>query len=99
MAKVTADSSRGQVRRENRLALGARNIYEELRKVVWPTREELVKMTGVVVATVIVVALALGAIDYVFNAALLPLENITPSGSGAPPLPHAPRGLPGIPPP
>jgi preprotein translocase SecE subunit len=73
---------------------GARNIYEELRKVVWPTREELVKMTGVVVATVIVVALALGAIDYVFNAGLLPLENIVPSGAGGPPVTPPRTGLP-----
>jgi len=96
MAKATAEPGRGQVRsvqRENRLATGARNIYEELRKVVWPTREELLKMTLVVIATVIVVALALGAIDYVFSKVLLPLENLSPSGGGAPPVPpvHRPR--------
>ncbi len=74
---------------------GARNIYEELRKVVWPTREELIKMTGVVVATVVVVALAMGAIDYVFNAGLLPLENIVPgASSGGPPVPLPRHGLP-----
>jgi preprotein translocase SecE subunit len=94
MARVTADSGRGQVGRESRLLSGARNIYEELRKVVWPTREELVKMTGVVVATVIVVALALGAIDYVFNGALLPLENIVRSGAGGPPVTPPVHGLP-----
>jgi preprotein translocase subunit SecE len=66
------------------LALGARNIYEELRKVVWPTREELIKMTGVVIATVIVVAIVLGAIDYAFSKALLPLEFNTTPGSAPP---------------
>jgi preprotein translocase subunit SecE len=87
MAKAPVDTGRGQPRplpRGNRLALGARNIYEELRKVVWPTREELIKMTGVVIATVIVVALVLGAIDYAFSKALLPLEFNTTPGSPPP---------------
>jgi len=36
----------------------------ELRKVVWPTRQESVRMTWVVVAVVIVLSLLLGGFDF-----------------------------------
>ena len=36
---------------------------QELRRVVWPTRQELFRMTGVVVFTVVVIALFIGAAD------------------------------------
>lgn len=38
----------------------------ELRKVVWPTRQEIVQITSVVVAMVIVVALILWGLDSFF---------------------------------
>ena len=41
-----------------------REVYEELRKVVWPTPGELYRYTLVVVATVVVIALFIGAVDY-----------------------------------
>ena len=42
-----------------------RGVWEELRKVVWPTREELARMTGVVVATVIIFSFFIGGLDEV----------------------------------
>jgi preprotein translocase subunit SecE len=36
---------------------------QELRKVIWPTREELLRMTAVVVFTVAAVAAFIGVID------------------------------------
>jgi preprotein translocase subunit SecE len=35
----------------------------ELRKVVWPTREETLRTTGVIVVVVIIISLILGLID------------------------------------
>jgi preprotein translocase SecE subunit len=40
------------------------SVLEELRKVVWPTWNELGRMTGVVVTTVILMAVIISAADY-----------------------------------
>ncbi len=40
------------------------SVVEELRKVVWPTWNELARMTGVVVTTVILMAVIISAADY-----------------------------------
>ena len=45
-----------------------RDIAGELKKVVWPTREETSKLTVIVVIVSVAVGLFLGAIDYVFYA-------------------------------
>ena len=39
----------------------------ELRKVVWPTRQEAIRMTWVVVIVVIVLSLLLGGFDFVIQ--------------------------------
>ena len=39
-------------------------VVDELRKVVWPTWDELGRMTGVVVTTVILMAVIISAADY-----------------------------------
>ena len=44
-----------------------RGVWEELKKVVWPTREELLRMTGIVVATVVIFALLVGGADYILS--------------------------------
>ena len=41
----------------------ARDARDEAKKVVWPTREETVQMTGVVLLFVVVMALFLWAVD------------------------------------
>jgi preprotein translocase SecE subunit len=38
----------------------------ELRKVTWPTREQTVNLTAVVVVVCVALALFLGGLDYVF---------------------------------
>ena len=42
-------------------------IYNELKKVVWLTRQQAIYMTGLVLAATIVAALVLGAIDFGFT--------------------------------
>ena len=43
------------------------DIISELRKVTWPTRQETANLTMVVVVVSVVVGLALGGIDLLFN--------------------------------
>jgi preprotein translocase SecE subunit len=54
------------------------DIVGELRKVIWPSWGELRTMTMVVVATVVVVSIMLGIIDYVLSHSLVKFE--FPSG-------------------
>lgn len=56
-----------EVVRENRLARFWRETIAELRKVVWPTREQAMNLTVIVVMTVAVMSVFLGAVDYIFT--------------------------------
>jgi preprotein translocase subunit SecE len=38
--------------------------YAELRKVTWPSREEVVASTKVVLVSVVLIALSLGLVDF-----------------------------------
>ena len=42
------------------------DIVAELRKVTWPTRAEALRLTGLVIAFTLAVAIILGVIDYGF---------------------------------
>lgn len=44
-----------------------RGVWDELRKVQWPTRDELSRMTGIVIATVILFAIIIGGADYLLS--------------------------------
>ncbi len=44
-----------------------RETGAELRKVTWPTRQEARHLTTVVVIVVIIMAIALGMVDYIFS--------------------------------
>jgi preprotein translocase SecE subunit len=44
-----------------------RGVWEELKKVVWPARDELLRMTGIVIATVIIFAALVGGTDYILS--------------------------------
>ncbi|WP_049621835.1 preprotein translocase subunit SecE [Frateuria defendens] len=43
----------------------------ELRKVVWPARDETIKTTGIIIVVVIVLSLLLGLIDLVLKSVVL----------------------------
>ena len=53
---------------------GFEDIYSELRKVIWPSFAELRTMTFVVIATVVVVSLLLGIIDWLLQNSLVRFE-------------------------
>lgn len=47
-----------------------REVIDELRKVVWPTAGELYRYTLVVLVTVVVISLFIGAVDYAVGEAV-----------------------------
>jgi preprotein translocase subunit SecE len=49
-----------------RLGESVREIRSELRKVVWPTRDEAIRLTVVVIGVCTAIGLFLGAVDFVF---------------------------------
>jgi preprotein translocase subunit SecE len=53
-----------------------REVYAELRRIVWPSREEATRLTQLVIAVAVVVAIFLAIVDSlftrVFNVILFP---------------------------
>ena len=49
------------------LGIGLRATIAELGRVVWPTRQELFRMTGVVVAFVVGISVFIAAVDLGLN--------------------------------
>lgn len=47
-----------------------KDSYAELRKVVWPTKEDVIASTKVVIVSTVVMALVLGLIDFVLVAGI-----------------------------
>jgi len=44
-----------------------RDVTSELRKVTWPTRQETINLTIVVIVVAAALGLFLGGLDYIFN--------------------------------
>ena len=57
-----------EVQKENRIMQYFRETRAELRKVVWPTRDEAINLTVVVVVTIIAMSAFFGVIDYILTA-------------------------------
>ena len=54
-----------------------RGVWDELRKVIWPTGTELWRMTGIVVATVIIFAALIGGADYALSWVVRPIYTVS----------------------
>jgi preprotein translocase subunit SecE len=61
VAKATA------VKKENAIIRYLKDTRAELRKVTWPSREEALNLTLIVLAVTISMAAGLGLIDYLFS--------------------------------
>jgi len=61
---------------DSAVAKFARETQSELRKVTWPTREEAIRLTVVVVGLSIVASLVLFSADSLFAWALLKLQTL-----------------------
>jgi len=44
-----------------------KEVQEELKKVVWPTRDEVIRLTFVVMLISVIVGLFLGGIDFILT--------------------------------
>lgn len=78
-ANTKKQNSQKQGKKKGGLIAYIKGVRQELSKVVWPTREELVTDTVVVIATVIFFAVAFWLVDTTFLAALKGLLGITMS--------------------
>lgn len=58
-------SSKGNI--FSRVLLFVRQVIAEMRKVVWPTRHELVQYTTVVVVFIVIVMLYVVGLDHLFK--------------------------------
>lgn len=54
-----------------RMALFFRQMVAELRKVIWPTRKELLNYTWVVLVFVVIMGAYIGVLDFVFSRGVL----------------------------
>lgn len=65
MSQTTkAVTEAGESKRRTGLLLFLRQVVEELRKVVWPSRRDLLSYTGVVLVFVVVMMLFVSLLDY-----------------------------------
>ncbi|MGH8892447.1 MAG: preprotein translocase subunit SecE [Actinomycetes bacterium] len=69
----TPSRDRGEARKPlpARISLFYRQVVAELRKVIWPTRKELVTYTSVVIVFVMVVIAYVSVLDFGFAKAIL----------------------------
>jgi preprotein translocase subunit SecE len=67
-ARMARESNRGPFAR---IALFIKQVFAELRKVVTPTRKELLSYTGVVLVFVIIMMGIVSAFDWVFGFVVL----------------------------
>ncbi|MGI8847121.1 MAG: preprotein translocase subunit SecE [Candidatus Dormibacteria bacterium] len=62
-----------------------RGVVSELRKVIWPTPGELWRMTGIVLATVLIFAALIGAADYLLGLGVKQIYTSTQASPSAGP--------------
>ncbi|NLD87890.1 MAG: preprotein translocase subunit SecE [Clostridiales bacterium] len=54
-----------------RISKWFRELKSEFKKIVWPSRKQLINNTGVVLVVVLIAAAFIALIDYLFKAAIL----------------------------
>lgn len=47
-----------------------KETQDELKKVTWPTRQEVIRLTGVVIAISVIVGVFIGGLDFIFTKLL-----------------------------
>ena len=62
-----AKAQQQAVKEPNAIVRYYRETVGELKKVVWPTRQEAFNLTGIVLIVITVMALVLGGFDYLFS--------------------------------
>ena len=62
---------RGPIARVRSIGTFYRQVVAELRKVIWPTRKELLTYTSVVIVFVVIMVAIVSVFDFVFGQAVL----------------------------
>lgn len=60
-------------KRENRLVKYLRESRAEMRKVTWPTREEALNLTAIVLIVTVLMSMFLWGLDVIFDSIMLRL--------------------------
>jgi preprotein translocase subunit SecE len=47
-----------------------RQTYDELKQVVWPTRNEIIRLTGIVIILSVLMGIYIGGLDWIFSQAI-----------------------------
>ena len=72
-----------------------KGVIDELRKVIWPAPGELWRMTGIVVATVVIFSALIGGTDYGLSLAVRQLYTSTATTTATPaPVVTTPAAVP-----
>jgi len=53
-----------------------RDYKSEIKKIVWPTKQQVIKNTGVVVFVIVVIAAFIGVLDLLFGMGIRALANL-----------------------
>jgi preprotein translocase subunit SecE len=62
----TSAQQQATPKQDNAIVRYFKETRAEIRKVSWPTREEATNLTVIVLAVTVVMAIFLGAVDYIF---------------------------------
>ena len=70
--KTKKNTKKGEKKRNifSRFGKYCKDTFAELKKVTWPTRKELAKYTTAVVVFVVIMAIVVGAMDFVLAEGL-----------------------------
>ena len=66
-SKSQKNNDKPAVKKPNKIQKWWRETVGELRKVTWPTKEEALKMTKIVIVVVLATAIFLGVVDFIFS--------------------------------
>ena len=64
---MTKASAQRRQKKENAIIRYYKETRAELRKVTWPSREEAINLTAIVVAVTTAMAVFLGVMDFIFS--------------------------------
>ena len=65
-----------KIKKESKIAKFFKDYKSEFKKIVWPSKEETTKSTVVVVSTIVVFAVCIAILDFIFSKGLTLLSHI-----------------------
>ena len=65
-----------KVKKESKIGKFFKDYKSEFKKIAWPSKEETAKSTVVVVSTIVVFAVAIAILDFLFSKGLTLLSHL-----------------------